>query len=72
MRKEIVGQHSKKEMQNEIHKNQDRKCDIWVKQNLTLRKASLIMSMMEQIHESRAWKEVRELTENKWCRLCKE
>ena len=30
------------------------------------------MSMIEQMVETRAWKEVRRLTENSRCRLCKE
>ena len=30
------------------------------------------MSMLEQMVETRAWKEVRQLSENSQCRLCKE
>ena len=30
------------------------------------------MSMTEQMIDTRAWKEVRGLTENSQCRLCKE
>ena len=37
----------------------------------TARKTA-IMSMIEQMVETRAWKEVRGLTENSNCRLCKE
>ena len=64
--------YRKKEMQSEIYKKQDKKCNIWLEQHLTLRKTSAIMSMLEQMVEVRAWKEVRGLTENSQCRLCKE
>ena len=36
------------------------------------RKTSVIMSMIKQMVDARALKEVRGLTENSWCRLCKE
>ena len=51
---------------------QDEKCNIWLEQNLTPRKTSAIMSMIEQMVETRTWKEVRGLTENSQWRLCKE
>ena len=62
----------KMEVQSEIYNKQDKKCNIWLEQNLTPRKTSAIMSMIEQMVETRAWKEVRGLTENNQCRLCKE
>ena len=43
-----------------------------LEQNLTPRKTSAIMSMIEQMVETRAWKEVRWLSENSLCILCKE
>ena len=57
-------QYSKKEMQSEIYKKQDKKCDICLEQNLTPRKTSAIMSMIKQMNETRARKKVRVLTEN--------
>ena len=65
-------QYRKEEMQSEIYKKQDKKCDVWLKQNLTPRKTSAIMSMLEQMVETRAWKEIRGFTENSQSRLCKE
>ena len=56
-----------KEMKSET---QNQKCNIWLEQNLTPRKTSTIMSMIEQTLETRAWKEVRRLTENCQFRLC--
>ena len=43
-----------------------------LEQNLTPRKTSAIMPVIEQMIETRAWKKVRGLTENWQCRLCKE
>ena len=36
-------------MQNEIYNKQDKKCNIWLEQNLTPRKTSAIISMIEQM-----------------------
>ena len=65
-------QYRKKFMQSETLNKQDKKCNIWLEQNLTPRKTSAIMSMREQMIETRAWKEVGGLIENSQCRLCKE
>ena len=43
-------------MQSEIYKKQDKKCNIWLKQNLTPRKTSAIVSLTEQVIETKAWK----------------
>ena len=53
-------------------KKQDKKCNIWLEQNLTPRKTSAIMSMLEQMVETRAWKEVRGLSGNSQYVLCRE
>ena len=45
---------------------------MWLEQNLTPRKRSAIMSVIEQMILIRDWKKVRKLTENSQCRLCKE
>ena len=59
-------------MQSKIYNKQDKKCNIWLEHNLMPRKTSVIMSMIKQMVDARALKEVRGLTENSWCRLCKE
>ena len=43
-----------------------------MEQRLTPRKTSTIISMIEQMIESRAWKEIMRLSKNSQCRLCKE
>ena len=65
-------QYRKKEMQSEIYNKQDKMCNIWLELTLTPRKTSAIISMIEQMIETRAWKEVRGLTDNSQCRLPKE
>ena len=64
--------YHQKEMQSEIYKKQDQKCNIWLEQNVTPRKTSAIISMLEQMIETRAWKAARGLTEWCKCRLCGE
>ena len=46
---------SKKEMQREIHKKQDKECNIWLEQKLKPRKTSVIMLTIEKMIETRAW-----------------
>ena len=59
-------------MHSKIYKKQHKKCNVWLEQNLTPRKTSAIMQMLEQMIETKVWKEVRGLTENSQCRLLKE
>ena len=40
-------QYRKKKMQSEIYKKQDKKCNIWLEENLTARKILAIMSMLQ-------------------------
>ena len=56
-------------MQSEIYNKPDKKCNIQLEQNLTPRKTSAIMSVIEQMFETRAWKEVRGFAEDSQCRL---
>ena len=51
-------------MQSEIAKKQDKKCNIWLEQNLAPRKTSVIIPIIEQMVETRAGKDVRGLTKN--------
>ena len=42
-------------MQREIHKKQDKECNIWLEQKLKPRKTSVIMLTIEKMIETRAW-----------------
>ena len=65
---ERLEQYREKEMQSEIDKKQEKKCNIWLEQNLAPRK-TVIIPIIEQMVETRAGKDVRGLTENSQCRL---
>ena len=59
-------------MQSAVYKKQDQQCNLWLEQNVTPPKTASIMSMLEQMVETRAWKVIRGLTEDGKCRLCRE
>ena len=61
-----------KEMWSAVYKKQDQQCNLWLEQNITPPKTASIMSMLEQMVETRAWKVTRGLTEDGKCRLCRE
>ena len=65
-----IGEINKQEMQSKIYKKQDQRCSIWLEQNLTPRKTSALMSMLEQTIENKAWKAASGLNECFKCRLC--
>ena len=47
-------------------------CNLWLEQKLTPKKTAVIMSMLEQMVETKAWKVTRGLNESNKCRLCAE
>ena len=59
-------------MQSTIYKKQNQQCNLWLEQNLTPAKTASIMSMFEQMVETRSWKVTRGLIEDGKCRLCRE
>ena len=59
-------------MQSEIYRKQDQMCNLWLEQKLTPKKTEAIMSMLEQMVETKAWKVTRGLSECNKCRLCAE
>ena len=61
-----------KEMQSTIYKKQNQQCNLWLEENLTSAKTALIMSMTEQMAETKSWKVTRGLIEDGKCRLCRE
>ena len=61
-----------KEQQSQFYQAQEEECHVWLKQNLHGRKISSIMTMLEQMVETRAWKVARGLDQEKKCRVCKE
>ena len=59
-------------MQSAIYKKQNRQCNLWLEQSLTPAKTASIMSMLEQMVETRSWKVTRGLIEDCKCRPCRE
>ena len=62
--------YRQKEMQNELYEKQDHMCNLWLEQKLTPKKTAVIMSMLEQMVETKACKVTRGLSECNKCRLC--
>ena len=50
-----------KEQESQFYQEQEDECHLWFSQNLHGRKTSSIMTMLEQIVETRAWKAARGL-----------
>ena len=55
-----------------IYRRQEQECHLWLKQRLTPRKTASIMTLIEQMVETKGWKVARGLMENGRCRLCGE
>ena len=56
-----VETYESKEQQSRLFKKQEPECHLWLTQNLHPRKTSSIMSMLEQMIETRSWKAARGL-----------
>ena len=50
-----------KQIQSEIFRKQDESCNLWLRQNLTPRKTASVMTMLEQMVETKSWKASRGL-----------
>ena len=66
-----IEEYSIKEQQSRLYKEQEKECHIWLAQNLNQGKTASIMTMMEQMVETRSWKEARGLVEDVNCRICR-
>ena len=61
--------YQQKEMHSEIYRKQDQMCNLWLEQKLTPKKTAAIMSMLEQMVETKAWKVTRGLSECKYLQV---
>ena len=66
-----IEEYSIKEQQSRLYKEQEKECHIWLAQNLNPGKTASIMTMMEQMVETRSWKEARGLVEDGNCTICR-
>ena len=58
-----------KKMQSEIFRKQDEGCNLWLRQNLTPRKTASVMTMLEEMVETKLWKASRGLAKCSKCIL---
>ena len=61
--------YQSKDQQGRFFRKQDEECHLWLAQNLHSRKTSSIISILEQMMETRTWKMTRGLIEDGRCRV---
>ena len=59
-----------KDQQSQLYRSQEKECHVWLTQNLNPGKTAAVMTMLEQMLETRAWKKVRGLIDDNSCRVC--
>ena len=59
-----------KQIQSKIFRKQDKSCNLWLRQNLTPGKTASVMTILEQMIETKSWKASRGLAKCSKCRLC--
>ena len=69
-KKQRIDEYGRKEQQSKLYREQEQGCHIWLSQNLNSGKTAAIMTMLEQIVETRSWKEPRGLIDDGRCRIC--
>ena len=70
VKNQMVEEYGTKEQQSKLYRGQEQECHVWLSQNLNPGKTAAIMTMLEQMVETRSWKEARELTDDGCCRIC--
>ena len=65
-----VEEYGAKEQQSESYRGQEQEYHVWLSQNLNPGKTAVIMTMLEQMVETRSWKKARGLTDDGSCRIC--
>ena len=60
----------RKEQQSQYYQEQENECHLWLSQNLHGRKTASIMTMLEQMVETRSWKAARGLIPDGRCSVC--
>ena len=69
--KKRIQTYEQKELQSDLYRRQEQECHLWLKQRLTPRKTASIMTVTEQMVETR-WKVARGLIEDGRSRLYRE
>ena len=69
-RSKRIENYKNKEQQSKLFAEQEQECNLWLSQNLDPRKTTSILTMIEQMVETRAWKAARGPIEDGRCRIC--
>ncbi len=67
-----IDAYKTKQQQSNLYREQEDECHLWLTQNLNPRKTASIMTMLEQMTETKAWNVTRGLIEDGRCRVCRE
>ena len=70
MKARTIESYQAKEQQSKVYSEQEKECHLWLTQNLDLTKTATIMMMLEQMVETRSWKQTRGLMEDERCNVC--
>ena len=70
MKKQRIDRYQRKEQKSKLYKEQEQECHVWPSQNLNPGKTAAVMTMLEQMVETRSWKEARGLMDDGRCQLC--
>ena len=70
VRNQRVEEYVTKEQQSILYRGQEQEYHLWLSENLNPGKMAIIMTMLEQMVETRSWKEARGLTDDGSCRIC--
>ena len=65
-----VEEYVTKEQQSILYRGQEQEYHVWLSENLNPGKIAAVMTMLEQMVETRSWKEARGLTDDGSCRIC--
>ena len=65
-----VEEYRMKEQQSKLYREQEQECHVLLYQNLSPRKTAAIMTLLQEMVETRSWKEARGLTDDSSCRIC--
>ena len=65
-----IENYGMKVQQSRLYKGQEKECLVWLSQKLNPGKMAAIITMLEQMVETRSWKEARGLIDDGSCRLC--
>ena len=54
MKKQRIDEYGRKEHQSKLYREQEQECHVWLSQNLNSEKTAAIMTMLEQMVETRS------------------